>query len=156
MTRLAPLRIFPLPDDVLVRVRAGGRDASGNLPVRRTAEGGEPVRCCLRDAQPAEPLLLFNFEPPLPASPYRELGAVFAHAEVCAWAPDYRTYPEDWRGLPQVLRAYDERGWIHPASRVHDGSEPEATLAAVLAEPAVVQVHSRNVVHGCWMFTATR
>jgi hypothetical protein len=55
---------------------------------------------------------------------------------------------------PQVLRAYDERGWIHPATRVHDGTEPERELAEVLATPGVVEVHSRNVAYGCWMFTA--
>lgn len=155
MTTMPTFRLFPLPDDVLARVRAGGPDASGNAPVRRTAEGGEPVRCCLRDARPGEPLLLFNFEPPLPTSPYRELGPVFAHADDCPRAPVSTTYPEDWLGRPQVLRAYDSRGWIHPATRVHDGSDPEAALEAVLSEPGVVQVHSRNVAYGCWMFTAT-
>jgi hypothetical protein len=54
-----------------------------------------------------------------------------------------------------VLRAYDERGWIHPATRLHDGSDPESAIAAVLAQPGVVRVHSRNVAYGCYMFTVT-
>ena len=150
------LRIAGLPADVLTHVRADGLDASGNLPVRRVAEGGEPVRCCLRDALPGEALLLFGYEPPLPPSPYREVGAVFAHADECEHSPVATSYPADWRPRAQVLRAYDSRGWIHPATRVHDGTDPEAALDAVLAEPGVVQVHSRNVAYGCWMFTATR
>lgn len=149
-------RIAGLPAEVLTHVRAGGLDASGNPPVRRVAEGGEPVRCCLRDALPGEALLLFGYEPPLPLSPYREVGAVFAHADECAHPPAATSYPADWRPRAQVLRAYDSRGWIHPATRVHDGTDPEAALDAVLAEPGVVQVHSRNVAYGCWMFTATR
>jgi hypothetical protein len=54
-----------------------------------------------------------------------------------------------------VLRAYDDRGWIHPATRTHDGTEPERVLAEVLAEPGVVEVHSRNIGYGCFMFAAT-
>jgi hypothetical protein len=54
-----------------------------------------------------------------------------------------------------VLRAYDARGWIHEATRVHDGTDPQAALAEVLAAPGVVQVHSRNIAYGCYMFTAT-
>jgi hypothetical protein len=120
-----------------------------------TAGGGEPLRCCLRDATAGEELMLFGYEPPLPSSPYREVGAVFAHAEPCAGAAATDAYPEGWRGRPQVLRAYDERGWIHPATRLHDGSDPESAIAAVLAQPGVVRVHSRNVAYGCYMFTVT-
>jgi len=157
LEHVAAFHIHALPDEVLTRARAGGPDASGRQPVHLMAKGGEPVRCCLRDAQPGEPLLLFNHEPALPApSPYRERGAVFVHAESCAREVSRTTYPTDWRGRAQVLRAYDAKGRIHPASNVHDGSDPEAAIEAVLAEPGVVEVHSRNVVYGCWMFTVTR
>src|SRR5690349_5319715 len=108
--------------------------------VAMTAEGGEPLRCCLRDATPGAAILLFNYEPPLPDSPYREKGAVFTHATPCP-GPDSRTsYPPDWRDRPQVLRAYDSRGWIHPATRVHDGTDPEAALIEVLTNPGVAEV----------------
>jgi hypothetical protein len=122
-----------------------------------TAEGGEPLRCCLRDATAGEELLLFNHEPPLPGadSPYREKGAVFTHLKSCDVGP-LTSYPSDWVGRRQVLRAYDARGWIHPATRVHDGSDPDAAIASVLAHPEVVEVHSRNVAYGCYMFTITR
>jgi hypothetical protein len=149
----AGVRIAGLPAEVLDIVRSGGVDASGNPPVRVVAEGGEPVRCCLRDAREGEELVLFGYAPRLPASPYRETGAVFAHARTCP-APPAPGYPREWLGRPQVLRAYDARGWIHPATRTHDGTDPEGALAQVLAEPGVVQVHSRNVAYGCWMFTA--
>lgn len=121
-----------------------------------TASGGEPLRCCLRDASAGESLVLFNYSPPLPAaSPYEERGAVFAHADSCA-GPESSSYPADWVGRSQVLRAYDSRGWIHPATRVHDGRDPEAAIAAVFAHPEVVEVHSRNVAYGCFMFAVTR
>jgi hypothetical protein len=124
--------------------------------VTMTATGGEPLRCCLRDAAEGEELLLFNYEPPLPDSPYREKGAVFTHASPCEGPSSVTSYPADWMGRPQALRAYDSRGWIHPATRMHDGTDPSAALAEVLAEPGVVEVHSRNLAYGCYMFRVTR
>ncbi|MEV6926050.1 DUF1203 domain-containing protein [Dactylosporangium sp. NPDC051485] len=136
-------------------VRTAGTDVSGHPVQRMEAEGGEPLRCCLRNATAGEQLILFGYEPLLPPSPYREMGAVFAHATRCD-GPSGSGYPEAWRGRPQVLRAYDERGWIHPATRTHDGTAPEAELADILADPAVVRVDSRNISYGCYMFTVTR
>lgn len=124
--------------------------------VTMTATGGEPLRCCLRDAAEGEEILLFNYEPPLPDSPYREKGAVFIHASSCEGPSSVTSYPADWVGRPQALRAYDSRGWIHPATRLHDGTDPSAALAEVLAEPGVVEVHSRNLAYGCYMFRVTR
>jgi hypothetical protein len=153
---MATFEIHALPADVLANVRAGGVGAAG-VPVERVvAIGGEPVRCCLRDAAPGEEMLLFGYEPALPASPYREVGAVYVHAAACAGTPAPDRYPPDWYGRPQVLRAYDKRGWIHPATRVHDGTQPEAVIAEMLADPAVELIHSRNIAYGCYMFAVTR
>jgi len=142
--------IHAIPADTVDELRKTDGAASAEW----IAAGGEPVRCCLRDARDGERLLLVNYEPPLPPSPYREVGAVFIHAEPCS-GPEGDGYPADWRTRPQVLRAYDARGWIHPATTTHDGHDPEAVLARVLATPGVVEVHSRNVAYGCYMFTAT-
>ena len=147
--------IHAIPAPVLAAMRTTGR--ASDSTARVVADGGEPVRCCLRDAAPGEPLLLVNYEPPLPESPYREVGAVFIHADSCAASPlSVDEYPAAWSERPQVLRAYDDRGWIHPATTVHDGTDPTAAIRAVLAEPGVVQVHSRNIAYGCYMFSATR
>ena len=140
--------IVALPAPLLAEAR------TGTAAERHVARGGEPLRCCLRDARGGEALILFSYEPPFPAGPYREIGAVFAHAEPCGGRADGPGYPADWYGRAQVLRAYDRDGRIHPASRLHDGSDPEAAIAAVLAEPGVALLHSRNVAYGCYMFSA--
>ncbi|MFL5407449.1 MAG: DUF1203 domain-containing protein [Myxococcales bacterium] len=148
-------RIHPIPGQVLDDVRSSGLDASGNAVERVTAEGGEPLRCCLRNARAGESLLLFGYEPPIGKSPYREIGAVFAHADRCEGKPASAEYPSDWRKKPQVLRSYDSRGWIRDAV-VHEGSNAEAEIARLLADPETVQLHSRNVAYGCFMFVVTR
>ncbi|MEP6816701.1 MAG: DUF1203 domain-containing protein [Marmoricola sp.] len=117
--------------------------------------GGEPLRCCLRSARPDEKALLIGYRPTLPSSPYVETGAVFVHAAPCAGPESTTRYPADWLGMPQVLRAYDDRGWIHPASTTHDGADPERAIIDVLSQPGVVEVHSRNIAYGCFMFSAT-
>ncbi|MEU4425508.1 DUF1203 domain-containing protein [Actinoplanes sp. NPDC024001] len=143
-------RIDAIPAAVLREVRDSGLDVSGNPVEPAVAGGGEPLRCCLRDATEGEELILFGYEPPLPASPYREVGAVFAHRQPCG-GPAGPGYPPGWHGRAQVFRAYDERGWIHPASTVDDGTDPEATIRAILADPEVRLVHTRNVTYGCFM-----
>jgi hypothetical protein len=155
-TTINDFRVRALPTPLLDEVRAGGLDVSGNPVEHVVAGGGEPLRCCLRDAAPGEEMILFGYEPPLPASPYREVGAVYAHATACDGPASSTGYPADWYGRPQVLRAYDRRGWIHPSTRVHDGGDPESVIAAILEDPGVVQIHSRNIAYGCYMFTVTR
>lgn len=156
-TTSVPFRIHPIPAGVFDEARAHGVDAVSGTPVEHlVTDGGEPLRCCLRNALPGEAAILFGYEPPLPRSPYREIGAVFAHAQPCAGPASMQEYPADWRGRPQVLRAYDTRGWIHESSRVHDGEDPETVIGAMLANPDIVQIHSRNIVYGCYMFAVTR
>ena len=140
--------------DAVEHARRTGVDMDGTPVEQVTASGGEPVRCCLTDADAGADLLLMGYRPRLPASPYVETGAIFVHAAPCGGPASTTSYPEAWRSRPQVLRAYDERGWLHPATRVHDGTDPERELAEVLATPGVVEVHSRNVAYGCWMFAA--
>jgi hypothetical protein len=147
-------QIHPIPTDILDRVRASGVDVSGTPLERIRAEGGEPLRCCLRNATAGEALILFGYEPPIGKSPYREIGAVFACADRCGGPAGGATYPPDWRGKPQVLRAYDRRGWIRNAE-VHDGRDPESVIARLLADEETVQLHSRNIAYGCFLFVVT-
>jgi Protein of unknown function (DUF1203) len=151
----ATFRVHALPAQLLARVRSSGVDASGNRVEAIRAEGGEPLRCCLRNARPGEALILFGYEPPIGDSPYREVGAVFAHAEACGAPERSDSYPAEWRNRRQVLRSYDRRGWIRDAV-VHDGSDPEGEIARLFADPEAVQLHSRNVAYGCFMFRVTR
>jgi hypothetical protein len=90
-------QIHAIPQEVFDRVRASGVDVSGNPVERLTATGSEPLRCCLRDAEAGEQVILFG----------------------------------------------------------HDGSDPETVISDMLAETEVVQIHSRNVAYGCYMFTVT-
>jgi len=155
-TTTSTFQVHALPPATLDAVRASGLDVSRYPIEHLLTAGGEPLRCCLRNAEAGEEAILFGFEPALPVSPYREIGPVFAHAQPCGGPAHDDGYPAAWRGRPQVLRAYDRRGWIHAATRQHDGRDPEAVITEMLADPDVGQIHSRNVAYGCYMFAVTR
>ncbi|MET8467451.1 DUF1203 domain-containing protein, partial [Micromonospora zamorensis] len=89
MTNSTTFRVHALPAAALDTVRRTGRDAADRPVESLRAGGGEALRCCLRDADEGEDLLLFGYAPPGAAGPYREIGPVFAHAtarRVRAWA----------------------------------------------------------------------
>jgi hypothetical protein len=102
MTTKKAFQTHPIPGTVFDEIRASGVDPSGCPIERVVADGGEPLRCCLRDACPGEQAILFGYEPPPPRSPYRETEAVFAHAQRCAGPADTEEYSLSWRGRPQV------------------------------------------------------
>jgi hypothetical protein len=154
LTDTSTFQIRTIDPAELDQVRQSDRDISGHPVEHVVARGAEPLRWCLSGAVAGEEIILFGYEPPLPASPYREIGAVFAHAVRCAGPGPADEYPPAWRGRPQVLRAYDGRGWIHAAT-THDGSDPERAIAELLSDPEIVQIHSRNIAYGCYMFTVT-
>lgn len=154
-TTTSTFRIETISTSDIERARRTGVDAFGTPVERLPDPTGEPLRCCLRNARAGEDVILFGYEPSLPSSPYREVGPVLAHALPCPGPGTLTAYPEEWRGRPQVLRAFDSRGWIH-AARVHDGSDPESVIAELLDDQNVVQIHSRNVAYGCYMFTVRR
>ncbi|MET8348320.1 DUF1203 domain-containing protein [Micromonospora sp. NPDC005206] len=155
MTTSTAFLIRALPAGTLDTVRCTRRDAADRPVEVLPAGGGEPLRCCLRDAEAGEALLLVGYAPPVAAGPYREVGPVFAHAVACPGPEPAGGHPPDWRGRPQVLRAYDRQGRIH-GGRLHDGTDPEAVIAELFADPAVYELHSRNVVYGCFMFAVER
>lgn len=144
-----------LDAQTVARVRDDHARASDPSIASLRARGGEPVRCCMTSAEAGQGLLLANVDLGLPTdSPYATMSPVYLHAaaEACTPAPS-TAYPEAWRGRRQVLRGYDERGWIVAAAE-HDGSQPELAIEALLAQPDVVQVLSSNALHQCFMLRA--
>lgn len=148
-------RVRAIPAGQLDRVRAAGRDDLGNELHPRPAEGGEPLRCCLRDADPAEPVVLVGYRPSHLGGPYAETGPVFVHAEPCPGYPAPRAYPAGFRTRRQVFRSYGPDGRIVDAEVVA-GADAEAAIARLLARPEVDRIDSRNVAYGCYMFRVER
>lgn len=147
------LSFEPIPAAQLRQTRTAMTDEAGNLlTVQVTAEGGSPLRCCLRETVPGEQVLLIAYTPPGTSGAYAERGPVFIHARPC---PGYVTpdqYPPGLSRRQQVVRAYDRRGRIADGVLVADGEHAQTVIRELLARPDVELVHLRNVGYGCYNF----
>jgi hypothetical protein len=148
-------RVHAIPAEQLRTIRARGRDGLGNELRPMPAGGGEPPRCCLRDAGPDEAIALIGHRPSPLGGPYAETGPVFVHADPCPGYPAPAAYPAGFRTRRQVFRAYGPDGRIVDAEVV-DGAAAEAAIERLLARPEVDRIDSRNVAHGCYMFRVDR
>jgi hypothetical protein len=148
--------VSPIAPAWLSTARRSGTDDAGRCYDTFTADAdGAPLRCCLRDATAGERLALVAYRPCGTAGAYREIGPVFIHADPCDGYREPGDYPAGFRARPQVLRGYDKRGRIADAILV-EGSAAETGIEELLGRPEVTVVHSRNVLHGCYMFAVAR
>jgi hypothetical protein len=140
-----------IPPGELEKIRQAGTDEAGNRLIPRVdAEGGSPLRCCLRESRPGELALLIAYTPPGPSGPYAERGPVFVHPDPCAGYPSPHVYPPALRHRPQVVRAYDHDGRITDGVLAGNGDHAETVIRELLARPQVALVHLRNVGYGCY------
>jgi Protein of unknown function (DUF1203) len=144
-------------------------DDAGQAPRLLTdAEGGSPLRCCLRRIRPGERVALVSYAPlrrwaresGAEPGPYDEVGPVFVHPGPCD-GPDGTGYPGSFALSPRVLRAYDASGSILGGRLVDADPEGspvavESALAEMLADPAVALVHGRALEFGCFTFEVRR
>ena len=88
-------------------VRTTGADGHGNQlrPFAATGQG-EPLRCCLRYAEPGEQITLISHAPFKQPSVWREVGPVYIHAARCEGYTPTGRLPEQLASGPRVLRTY--------------------------------------------------
>jgi Protein of unknown function (DUF1203) len=147
----------PIPPATLQQIRAAGVDEAGHrLTAQADTEGGNPLRCCLRESVPGERVLLVAYTPPGTRGAYAERGPVFIHAEPCRGYLTPDRYPPALSHRQQVVRAYDRDGKIAHGVLVNDGRHAETAIGELLARPDIALVHLRNVGYGCYNFAVRR
>ncbi len=147
----------PIPPRELEKIRAAGVDEAGNrLDPQADAEGGNPLRCCLRESRPGERVLLIAYTPPGTSGPYAERGPVFIHPERCEGYLSPHLYPPELSHRQQVVRAYDHDGRIADGILAADGTRAATIIRELLADEDVALVHLRNVGYGCYNFAVRR
>ena len=151
------LTIHAIDPSRLDAVREAGEDGHGDAfaPYPATGEG-EPLRCCLRYARPGEPIALISYAPFELASPWREVGPVYVHAERCAGYDAQSGLPDELRRGPRVLRTYRPDGTMnYDHITLVDDEDLEPALEKLLALPDVGTVHVRNVLPQCFVYAVT-
>ncbi|MGW0082963.1 DUF1203 domain-containing protein [Streptomyces sp. NPDC003393] len=151
----------PIAPAVLKELRESD-DAGRRTRPFADAEGGSPLRCCLRRSEPGERIALVSYAPlrrwarRTGAAPgaYDEQGPVFIHAEDCA-GPDGGGLP--FTDAHRTVRRYSADGRIL-GGRLVEGNPAafETALAEAFDDPAVALVHVRAVEYGCFLYEVRR
>jgi Protein of unknown function (DUF1203) len=147
----------PIPAGELEKIRAAGTDEAGNrLVPQADTEGGNPLRCCLRETRPGEQVLLIAYTPPGTSGPYAERGPLFIHPGPCGGYPTPHLYPPELSHRQQVVRGYDHHGRIADGILTDNGDHALSVIRQMLTRPDIALVHLRNVGYGCYNCTVRR
>jgi hypothetical protein len=125
------------------------------------AEGGAPLRCCLRRGEPGERIALVSYAPlrrwaaegGVDPGAYDEQGPVFIHAEECA-GPETDGLP--FTNSHRTLRRYSAEGRILGGRLVEDLAAFDKAFTEAFDDPAVALVHVRAVEYGCFLYEVRR
>lgn len=151
-------RVRAIPPRRLAAVRDAGADGHGNS-VRAYAASGrdEPLRCCLRHAEPGEQIALISYAPFDHPSVWTEVGPVYVHASSCDGYTDAGRLPGQLATGPCVLRTYradDSMNYDHNTV-VTDDADLVPIVQRLLAHPDVETVHVRTLAPQCFLYTVS-
>ncbi len=136
-------------------IRTCGADGHGNPLDPFGAVGqGEPLRCCLRYADPGEQISLISYAPFEHPSVWREVGPVYVHAGRCEGYTSTGWLPEQLATGPRVLRTYradDTMNYAHNTV-VNDEVDLQPIIARLLYQPDVATVHVRTLAPQCFLY----
>jgi hypothetical protein len=137
-------------------VYSTGSDGHGNRVRPFAATGqGEPLRCCLRFAEPGEDITLISYAPFDHPSVWTEVGPVYIHATRCDGYQQAGRLPGQLATGPRVLRTYradDTMNYDHNTV-VTDDADLEPIIQRLLREPDVASVHVRSLAPQCFLYT---
>ncbi|MET0235595.1 MAG: DUF1203 domain-containing protein [Kibdelosporangium sp.] len=147
-----------IPAGRLDAMRAAGADEFQNKWQLRVAEGWEPLRCCLRQAEVDENIALICYSPWESPSPWMEAGPVFVHHDGCAGYAGTSAYPETLLHNKAILNPFDHTGarFYEHITFLDPDDDHEKALREVLEQPGVAFVHVRSGTAGCFHFLASK
>lgn len=156
---MTAIRIAPVPQRFLDKVRNHDIDDLGQPVKRVIAEGGEPCRDVLRRARAGEELILASFSPFAKTGPYREFGPVFVLANPSDEPVNHVLLPIE--GDPPylreqfVIRAYSHGEEIRDAKLTSPGNSAE-TIARFFDNDETAFLHVRFPTYGCFALRIDR
>ena len=147
-------RVLPIEPARLAAIIESGRDHLGNPVQPWPVEGWEPLRCCLRIAEPDDQIALVAYRPFDDLSPWSEVGPVFVHTAGCQGYDDPARLPQRLRTGPRILRTYHADCSMDYAdiTLVPAGEDIESALTDLLRQPGVAFVHVRSATAQCFTY----
>jgi hypothetical protein len=145
------IRFTPMPTDIARAYQAGGLDAYGLAPERKTSDGGgNPCRHCLGMIPQGKGMLVLAHRPFPSLQPYAETGPIFLCADACD-AGGGSALPAMLASPDYILRGYgaDDRivygtGAVTPTDRI------ASRAADLFTDARVAYVHVRSARNNCY------
>ena len=147
-----------LPTTAIRDLQSGGKDAYGNLPERKKADGSRiPCRHCLDLVAEGEDYLVVSYRPFETTQPYAETGPLFLHARRCERAAPTNQVPAMMNSPAYILRGYDiDERIIYDTGALVQTSEIARYAADLLRDSSVASVHVRSAHDTCYQCRITR
>lgn len=152
------LKVMGMTQEEADAYRAGKADAHGNVPQRMLAGAGtNPCRCCLRNIEEGDTLLVLSYRPFTTVQAFAEQGPIFIHAEHCAAPAHDAGLPALFAQRPALLmRAYDyaER-IVYGTGEMIAAADLPKRCEILFAQDNVAEVHVRSAGYNCFLFKVT-
>jgi hypothetical protein len=137
--------VHALPDAVADEAR----HSEGAVPAA-AGDGPYPVRCCLRDVEDADQVVLASVMPFRGESPYAARSPVYVHAERCdGHTAERDSVPAMLRDRLLSVRAYDGSHML-TGTEVLPGQDLEAAIDRLLGDARGAYVHVHFAGPGCF------
>jgi len=143
--------IYPLSSQVSDKLKDTLRDEFGNEPKLEQAQSRRSIcRRCLRRFNPGERRLLFKYRPFQKEGVFAEAGPIYIHESDCRPETEILTgYPDEFRELPLLLRAYTRDDGQVDSKLIKDG-DAETIIDTFFTDPEVAYIHLRDGESGCY------
>ncbi|HEY3038465.1 MAG TPA: DUF1203 domain-containing protein [Pyrinomonadaceae bacterium] len=143
--------MYPLSSKVSDELKQTMRDQFGNPPKLEVAQSRRSIcRRCLRRFNPGERRLLFKYRPFQSEGVFAEAGPIYIHENDCK--PDAEvliSYPDDFRELPLLLRAYTQNDEQVDSKLIQNG-DAETVINQFFDDSGVAYLHLRDGESGCY------
>lgn len=117
---------------------------------KRHSQGAAFVDAACTRFNPGERRLLFKYRPFQREGVFAEAGPIYIHENRCELDAEILTsYPDDFRELPLLLRAYTENDEQMDSKLIKDG-DAETVIDKFFDDPGVVYIHLRDGESGCY------
>ena len=148
---MSEYRIYPLSGQVSAALKKTMRDQFGNEPKIEEAQSRRSIcRRCLRRFNPGERRLLFKYRPFQKEGVFAEAGPIYIHESDCRPETEIlASYPDEFRQLPLLLRAYTQGDGQVDSKLIKDG-DAEAIIDTFFNDPQVAYLHLRDGESGCY------
>jgi hypothetical protein len=143
--------IRSLSKQVSAELKETMRDQFGNEPKLEEAQSRRSIcRRCLRRFNPGERRLLFKYRPFQREGVFAEAGPIYIHENDCHPETEIlNAYPDEFRELPLLLRAYTKEDGQVDSKLIKDG-DAETMIEKFFADPEVAYIHLRDGESGCY------